>query len=58
MTQDRRALIELLQKSGDADFPRSVAAAVWQIPMEADTDTSRLRPAPVIPMEDGKALPD
>ena len=36
MTEDRRALFELPQKSGDGDFLRSVAAAVLQIPMEAD----------------------
>jgi hypothetical protein len=32
MTEERMALIELLQKSGDSDFLRSVAEAVLQIP--------------------------
>ncbi len=36
MTEDRRALFELPQKSGDGDFLRSVATAVLQISMEAD----------------------
>ena len=31
MTEDRMALVELLQKSGDADFLRAVAEAVLQI---------------------------
>ena len=35
MTDDRMALVELLQKSGDGDFLRSVAEAVLQILMEA-----------------------
>ena len=38
MTDDRMALVELLQKSGDADFLRSVAAAVLQLLMEADVE--------------------
>jgi transposase-like protein len=38
MTDDRMALVELLQKSGDADFLRSVAEAVLQILMEADVE--------------------
>ena len=36
MTDERMALAELLQKSGDGDFLRSVAEAVLQILMEAD----------------------
>src|SRR5206468_11244415 len=36
MTDERMALVELLQKSGDGDFLRSVAEAVLQILMEAD----------------------
>ena len=31
MTEDRMALVELLQKSGDGDFLRSVAEAVLQL---------------------------
>jgi hypothetical protein len=38
MTDDRMALTELLQKSGDGDFLRSVAEAVLQILMEADVE--------------------
>src|SRR3954470_6492070 len=38
MTEERMALIELLQKSGDGDFLRSMAEAVLQILMEADVD--------------------
>src|SRR5690349_23406347 len=38
MTEDRMALVELLQKSGDSDFLRSVAEAVLQILMEADVE--------------------
>jgi putative transposase len=38
MTEDRMALVELLQKSGDADFLRAVAEAVLQILMEADVE--------------------
>src|SRR5579872_7317078 len=38
MTEDRMALTELLQKSGDSDFLRSVAEAVLQILMEADVE--------------------
>ena len=34
MTDDRMALVDLLQKSGDGDFLRSVAEAVLQILME------------------------
>src|ERR1700691_4321793 len=38
MTDDRMALTELLQKSGDGDFLRSVAEAVLQILMETDVE--------------------
>ena len=38
MTDDRMALVELLQKSGDSDFLRSVAEAVLQILMAADVE--------------------
>jgi putative transposase len=38
MTEERMALIDLLQKSGDGDFLRSVAEAVLQILMEADVE--------------------
>jgi putative transposase len=38
MTEDRVALVELLQKSGEADFLRGVAEAVLQILMEADVE--------------------
>ena len=38
MTDERMALAELLQKSGDGDFLRSVAEAVLQILMEADVE--------------------
>lgn len=38
MTEDRMALVELLQKSGDPDFPRAVTEAVLQILMEADVE--------------------
>src|SRR5712672_4063462 len=38
MTDDRMALTELLQKSGDGDFLRSVAEAVLQILMEAEVE--------------------
>src|SRR5215217_5212359 len=38
MTDDRIALVDLLQKSGDGDFLRSVAEAVLQILMEADVE--------------------
>jgi putative transposase len=38
MTEDRMALVELLQKSGDADFLQAVAEAVLQILMEADVE--------------------
>jgi putative transposase len=38
MTEERTALVELLQKSGDGDFLRAVAEAVLQILMEADVE--------------------
>src|SRR4051794_23077970 len=38
MTEERMALVELLQKSGDPDFLRSVAEAVLQILMETDVE--------------------
>ena len=38
MTDERMALVDLLQKSGDNDFLRSVAEAVLQILMEADVE--------------------
>src|ERR1700761_1158030 len=38
MTDDRMALVELLQKSGDGDFLRAVAEAVLQTLMEADVE--------------------
>src|SRR5919112_2923579 len=38
MTEDKLPLAELLAKSGDADFLRSVAEAVLQMPMEADVE--------------------
>src|SRR3954464_2619401 len=38
MTDERRPLIELLQKAGDGDFLRSVAEAVLQLLMEADVE--------------------
>ena len=38
MTDDRMALVDLLEKSGDGDFLRAVAEAVLQILMEADVE--------------------
>src|SRR5215216_7103946 len=38
MTDERMALIELLQKSEDGDFLRSIAEAVLQLLMEADVE--------------------
>jgi putative transposase len=38
MTDERMALVELLQKSGDGDFLGAVAEAVLQILMEADVE--------------------
>ena len=40
MTDERMALVDLLQKSGDGDFLRSVAEAVLQLLVEADTSRS------------------
>src|SRR5678815_1536876 len=38
MTEERMALVDLLQKSGDGDFLRSVAEAVVQLLMETDVE--------------------
>jgi transposase-like protein len=38
MTEENMNLAELLQKSGDSDFLRSVAEAVLQILMESDVE--------------------
>jgi putative transposase len=38
MTEERMALVELLQKAGEGDFLRAVAEAVLQILMEADVE--------------------
>ena len=38
MTEDRMALVELLQKSGESDFLRAVAESVLQILMESDVE--------------------
>jgi len=38
MTDERMALVDLLQKSGDGDFLRAVAEGVLQILMEADVE--------------------
>src|ERR671914_1562750 len=38
MTDDRMALVDLLQKAGDGDFLRAVAEAVLQLLMEADVE--------------------
>src|SRR5512133_902427 len=38
MTDDRMALVDLLQKSGDGDFLKTVAEAVLQILMDADVE--------------------
>ena len=38
MTEERMALVELLQKSEDGDFLRCVAEAVLQLLMEADVE--------------------
>ena len=38
MTEERLALSELLQKSGEGDFLRAVAEAVLQLLMEADVE--------------------
>ncbi len=36
MTDDRMALADLIQKTGDGDFLRTLAKSVLQILMEAD----------------------
>ena len=38
MTDDKMALVDLLQKSGDGDFLRAVAEAVLQIEIEAEVE--------------------
>src|SRR5690242_8664126 len=38
MTEARLPLAELLGKAGATDFPRAVAEAVLQLPMEADVE--------------------
>lgn len=38
MTEDRLPLAELLAKSGDGDFLRTIAESVLQIIMEADVE--------------------
>ena len=38
MTDERMALVEPLEKSGDGDFLRAVAEAVLQVLMEADVE--------------------
>lgn len=38
MTEDRSPLAELLQKSGEGDFLRTVAESVLQLLMEADVE--------------------
>src|SRR5689334_25318593 len=38
MTEDTMTLVDLLQKSGESDFLKSVAEAVLQILMEADVE--------------------
>lgn len=38
MTDDRMALVELMQKAGDGDFLRTLAESVLQILMEADVE--------------------
>ena len=40
MTDDRMALVDLLQKSGDADFLRAVAEAVLQVLMSLFSSTA------------------
>ena len=45
MTDDRMALVDLLQKSGDGDFLRAVAEAVLQILMKLMSKLDRRRPA-------------
>ena len=48
MTDDRLPLSELLQKSGEGDFLRSVAESVLQLLMEADVGVSGAGPARTI----------
>jgi len=38
MTEDRRPLADLLAKSGDGDFLRTIAESALQIIMEADIE--------------------
>jgi hypothetical protein len=64
MTEDRMALVELLQKSGDGDFFRAVAESVLQILMEADvegligpTPRPRARPGAMSPISCAGAGP-
>jgi hypothetical protein len=38
MTEERLALVELLEKAGDGDFLRSVAEAVLQLLMQTDVE--------------------
>ncbi|MFN8925314.1 MAG: IS256 family transposase, partial [Rhodospirillales bacterium] len=38
MTDDRMALADLIQKTGDGDFLRTLAESVLQILMEADVE--------------------
>jgi len=38
MTEDKMALVELLEKADDGDFVRAVAEAVLQLLMEADVE--------------------
>ena len=38
VTEDGMALVELLQKSGDAGFLRSLAERVLHLPMETDVE--------------------
>ena len=38
MTEDRLPLAELMAKTGDSDFLRSIAESVLQLIMEADVD--------------------
>jgi transposase-like protein len=38
MTEEKMALVELVQKAGEGDFLRVVAEAVLQILMEADVE--------------------
>ena len=38
MIEERLVLAELLEKAGEEDFPRAVAEAVLQLPMETDVE--------------------